>query len=71
MEVWLEIESGKTIFFNGKMARVVYPGDEGSEETGPGIAIKIVQIDSENDRGLQEFVSGKSLERKEDNGEVA
>jgi len=71
MEVWLELEPGSAIFFNGKMARVVHPSDPAAEETGPGIAIKIVQIDSKNDQVLKDFVTSKSSESKGNKGEVA
>ena len=57
MEVWLELEQGNTIFFNGKMARVVHPGDEAVKDTGPGIAIRIVQIDRTNEKALEEFIT--------------
>lgn len=53
MEVWLELSEGNTIFFNGKMARVVR---EPSKTTGPGIAIKIIQIDKDNEVALRDFV---------------
>ena len=56
MEIWLELEPDNGIFFNGKMARVVYPGDGAAAETGPGIAVRIVQIDSKNERALHEFI---------------
>ena len=58
MEVWLELEPKVTIFFNGKMARVVYPEDVKPNDTtgGPGIAIKIVQIDKDNENTLREFI---------------
>src|SRR5262245_8437322 len=46
MEVWLELEQGKTIFFNGKMARVVKTPPQNPRETGdspnPGIAVRII-----------------------------
>lgn len=56
MEVWLELEDGNTIFFNGKMARVVYPTDNMAKDTGPGIAIRIVQIDPKFETNLVKFV---------------
>lgn len=56
MEVWLELTDEKTIFFNGKMARVVHKNDPSVEETGTGIAIKIVQIEAEEERFLREFI---------------
>lgn len=65
MEIWLELEPGNTIFFNGKMARVVYPGDEAAKETGPGIAVRIVQIDNRNEKTLFEFLDRKLRERDE------
>jgi hypothetical protein len=55
MEVWLEIKEGSTLFFNGKMARVVYP-DAVTDEMGPGIAIKIIQIDRSTDEKLRGFI---------------
>jgi hypothetical protein len=57
MEVWMELEKGNTIFFNGKMARVVYSDDASAKESGPGIAVKIVQIDAQNDKILRDFVA--------------
>jgi hypothetical protein len=60
MEVWLELGPGKTIFFNGKMARVVHPNDPQAAETGPGIAIKIVQIDKENEAVLKDFIEANA-----------
>ena len=63
MEVWLELP-GNTIFFNGKMARVVKPDDPGAAESGPGIAIKIVQIDRENESILHAFVDANTQEPK-------
>ena len=62
MEVWMELEEGKTIFFNGKMARVVYPQDEGAQVSGPGIAIRIVQIETEQEKRLCDFIEHKQQE---------
>jgi hypothetical protein len=62
MEIWLELEPGKSVFFNGKMARVVYPTDEAASDTGPGIAVRIVQMDSENEERLFAFIEAKILE---------
>ncbi len=61
MEVWLELEPGKTIFFNGKMARVVKKAEQ-QPDVGVGIAIKIVQIDRDNDNVLRDFVMSKHAE---------
>ena len=62
MEIWIELEPGNTIFFNGKMARVVFPNDEAAKETGPGIAVRIVQIDAKNEKSLFEFLDRKFKE---------
>jgi len=71
MEVWLELDAGKTIFFNGKMARVVYPNDPQAVDTGPGIGIRIVQIDKENEQMLKDFVEFKYQESLDKGEEVA
>lgn len=71
MEIWLELEPGNAIFFNGKMARVVYPSDEAAKETGPGIAVRIVQIDVRNEKSLFEFLDRKIRERDEKEDGVA
>ena len=65
MEIWIELEPESTIFFNGKMARVVFPGDPQAAETGPGIAVRIVQIDTKNERILFDFIDRKTRERSE------
>lgn len=57
MEVWLEIEPDQTVFFNGKMARVVHRGDPRFEETGTGIAISIVQIDRHSESMLRSYIN--------------
>lgn len=64
MEIWLELEPGNTIFFNGKMARVVYPSDERAKDTGPGIAVRIIQIDSKNEKALFDFLDRKIKEQQ-------
>ena len=66
MEVWLELEEGNTIFFNGKMARVVYPTDNMARDTGPGIAIRIVQIDSKFEKSLIEFIKRRLDDEEEE-----
>ena len=62
MEVWLELEKDNTVFFNGKMTRVVFP-DAASEEK-PGIAIRIVQIDSSAENTLREFIKKTVIARE-------
>ncbi len=59
MEIWLTLEQGQTIFFNGKMARVVHPNDEGAKITGPGIGVRIVQIDPDQEKLLLDFINKK------------
>jgi len=71
MEIWLELEPGNTIFFNGKMARVVFPNDEAAKETGPGIAVRIVQIDAKNEKALFDYLDRKIKERDEKANNVA
>ncbi|MCX6116089.1 MAG: PilZ domain-containing protein [Proteobacteria bacterium] len=63
MEIWLEL-GDQTLFFNGKMVRKVMPGDPGCEVTGPGIAVRIVQIDSKTENLLKDFVD-KHLDQQE------
>ena len=64
LEVWLEIDSDTTVFFNGKVARVVKKEDIKNSDTNTGIAIKIVQISKEDDDVLRHFVK-TSLEKEE------
>ena len=71
MEIWIELDDATTIFFNGKMARVVFPGDAAAAETGPGIAVRIVQIDSKNERTLFDYIDRKSKERLDKHSHVA
>lgn len=69
MEIWMEFTQGKSIFFNGKMARVVYPADEAAKVTGPGIAVRIIQIEPDQEDSLIDFISMKLKEQKDENGE--
>lgn len=69
LEVWLELAENETIFFNGKMARVVHRGEE--TEQGPGIGIRIVQIDKENEDKLRQFIDDNLLKSQEKNESVA
>ena len=62
MEIWIELEKDQRIFFNGKMVRKVMPGDPGSEITGPGIAVRIIQMDTKTENRLKEFVDRKVTE---------
>lgn len=65
MEIWLELEPGERIFFNGKMVRKVMPGEPGSEVTGPGIAVRIIQMDSKTEQKLKEFIDRKIAEKQQ------
>jgi hypothetical protein len=65
MEVWLELDEGERIFFNGKMVRKVMPGEPGSEITGPGIAVRIIQMDSKTELKLKEFIDRKLAEKQQ------
>ena len=58
MEIWLSLGNNGTIFFNGKVARVVQPiegQDEANQESG--IAVRIVQIDKDSEDLLKGFIS--------------
>lgn len=57
MEVWMQLSVQRSIFFNGKMARVVIETEDGR---GSGIAVRIVQIDKENEDLLLQFVHERS-----------
>ena len=63
MEIWIDLEPNNRIFFNGKMVRKVMPGDPGSEITGPGIAVRIIQMDSKTEHQLKEFIDRKISEK--------
>ena len=57
IEVWMVLGTGEKIFFNGKMARVVDPSDEGAKVSGPGIAIRIIQIEGEQEKMLIDYIN--------------
>ena len=74
LEVWAELEPDQAIFFNGKMARVVPKEHAVMADTGAGIAIKIVLIDRENEKILQDFITRKCEEmgvEVDDQGDAA
>lgn len=62
MEIWLELAPGNTIFFNGKMARIVFPEEAENQGTSPGIAVRIIQIEPEEEKKLADFVLVKEDE---------
>lgn len=59
LEVWLQIDAGEPLFFNGKLARVVRPTNEGQEQVRTGIAIRIIQIDPEAEKRLTTFIESR------------
>lgn len=65
MEIWLELDPGERIFFNGKMVRKVMPGEPGAEITGPGIAVRIIQMDSKTEQKLKDFIDRKIAEKQQ------
>lgn len=67
MEVWLELEPGNTIFFNGKLARKVNKGDPSEAETGTGIGIRIVQISKDHEDSLRKFIEKRASEEESEN----
>jgi hypothetical protein len=71
LEVWLELSTGQQIFFNGKLARKVMPDDPRVSETGPGIAIKIVQIDKKNEDILRNFIEHNISKSQTKDGSAA
>ncbi len=68
MEVWLKLPEEGLVFFNGKMARVVYPEDEHAKLTGPGIGIRIIQIDRKNEERLFRFLQDLHPKHKNQTG---
>lgn len=71
MEIWLQLDEDCIIFFNGKMARVVFAGDPAEKELGTGIAVKIVQIDRENEKTLKDFISLRGGDEEPKHASVA
>lgn len=69
MEIWVEIEDDTPLFFNGKLARIVHKNEMENDQAGPGIAIKIVQIDDKNKALLHKFIKRKhqEIEDKKEN----
>lgn len=57
LEIRLELPTKEIVFFNGKIARVVFPGLEGDKPaTVPGIAIRIVQMDKLHEKMFENFI---------------
>lgn len=63
MEIWLSLGDSGTIFFNGKVARVVQPfNNSGEANKESGIAVRIVQIDKNSEDLLKGFISHHILD---------
>ena len=73
MEVWLELgEDEGTLFLNGKLARIVMPEEkDGIKQGESGIAIRIVQIDRENEEKLRLFIEKHASAHEKDSKHVA
>lgn len=56
MEVWIELEPGKKIFFNARMVRIVHPEEALAQGLRAGIAVRVVQIDPADESTLRAFV---------------
>jgi hypothetical protein len=69
MEVWLTLTETQTIFFNGKMARTVYPTN--AADSSPGIAVKIVQIKPEHEQLLLDFITSQGGSNDDDDEELS
>lgn len=59
VEVWLEIEPGSIVFFNGKIARIIFPEEAETLEEPSGISIRIIQIEPEEEKKLGDFLNKK------------
>lgn len=58
IEVWIEIGSGSLVFFNGKVSKVVDPeSSETQQNEKPGIAVRIIQIEPDEEKRLNEFIN--------------
>ena len=56
LEVWLKLRDNEVVFFNGKIVRTVLEGDEGFEETGPGLSVRIIQIATDHQTVMEDFI---------------
>jgi len=68
VEVWLEIEPGNTVFFNGKISRILLPEEAESLGEPSGIAIRVIQIEPEEEKKFGDFLNKKldQMEEAED-----
>jgi hypothetical protein len=71
LEIWVELEDKQTVFFNGKLARVVFKEENTLTASEPGIAIHIVQIDQDNERRYHRYIEDNLLKLKELNSKAA
>ena len=65
LEVWLSLDDETVVFFNGKVARIVRRGDLGHGDLGSGIAIRIVQIDRDQEENLLRFIKENAENRRD------
>jgi len=60
LEVWLHADpKEEPIFFNGKLSRIVSETTE-NENNHPGIAIRMIQIEAEQEKRLGAFLASKA-----------
>lgn len=73
MEIWLVLGDKDMVFFNGKMTRVVNKRQEDGESTeqGAGIAIRIVQIDKDNEEKLRQFIQDNLMKLGKNSQNIA
>lgn len=71
VEVWLEIEPTNIVFFNGKIARIILPEEAEALEEPPGISIRIIQIEPEEEKKLADFLNKKLDQIEEAEGNTS
>ena len=60
LEVWIELSSKKILFFNGKIARIVFSEDEDASTFGPGLGIRIILASDDNQETFDTFLDDNS-----------
>jgi hypothetical protein len=56
IEIWLELDHGKVVFFVGRMEQKIMPAEAKEQGTRPGIAVTLVQIEPDDEKLLQEGI---------------
>ncbi len=59
IEVWLEIAPDDVVFFNGKISRIIFPEEAETINETAGIAMRIIQIEADEEKRLGEFLAKK------------